>query len=102
MLGGESLPAQRLQELGLVNRIVDRGDAFNEAMKWAQKLSEGPFNAQARIKHLHRLAEIDMLRAQLAEERDSVVEAVYGPENAEGVDAFLGRRPPNFAAINGR
>ncbi|WP_438503419.1 hypothetical protein, partial [Enterobacter cloacae] len=60
------------------------------------------FNAQARIKHLHRLAEVDMLRTQLAEERDSVVEAVYGPENTEGVDAFLGRRPPNFAASNGR
>ncbi|WP_204337641.1 enoyl-CoA hydratase-related protein, partial [Klebsiella pneumoniae] len=48
MLGGESVPAQRLLELGLINRIVDSGDALNEAMKWAQKLSEGPFNAQAR------------------------------------------------------
>lgn len=99
MLSGRPVPVERLLECGLVNQIVSSRTAVDAAMKWAGRLANGPFDAQASIKRLAQLAESNILRTQLIAERDSVVEAVYGHENAEGIAAFLERRTPNFTAI---
>lgn len=99
MLDGRPVPVERLLQCGLVNKVVLSRTAIDAAMKWAAKLANGPFDAQAKIKRLAQLAENSILRAQLVAERDSVVEAVYGVENAEGIAAFLERRTPDFVAI---
>ncbi len=98
MLDGQPVPVERLAQLGLVNKVVPKGQAGATAMAWAGALAGGPCNAHASIKRLAYLAEHTKLADQLASERDAVVDAVYGSENAEGVDAFLERRPANFAA----
>lgn len=99
MLGGRPVPVERLLQWGVVNKIVSSRTAIDAAMKWGSQLASGPFDAQARIKRLAQLAENNILRAQLVAERDSIVEGIYGTENAEGIAAFLERRAPNFTAI---
>jgi enoyl-CoA hydratase/carnithine racemase len=38
---------------------------------------------------------------QLDRERDEIADAVAAPEAAEGIDAFLNKRPPDFAKLRG-
>lgn len=99
MLDGAPVPVQRLAHAGLINKIVPKGHASTTALDWARKLSNGPFLAQANIKRLTYLAEDSGLIQQLATERDALVDAIYGQENAEGVDAFLARRKADFSKL---
>lgn len=99
MLDGDPVRIERLAQAGLINKVVPKGNAMATAIEWAHKLSSGPFNAQASIKRLTYLAEDASLIQQFSSERDAVVDAVYGAENAEGVDAFLERRKANFGRL---
>ncbi len=96
LLDGESCSAQRLHELGLVNRVTPPGEAVATALAWATRLADGPRQAQQRIKQLVHAARGRVHRAQLDAERDSFVASLYGPECGERIDAFLNKRTPRF------
>lgn len=93
---GDSTNAQRLQALGLVNRITPPGQAVATALAWAGRLAQGPRAAQQRIKALVYAARGRSQRAQLDAERDAFVDSLYGPEAGEGIAAFLAKRQPNY------
>jgi len=93
LLDGDVCDVARLHALGVVNRVVPRGEALATAMAWAQRLAEGPFDAQADIKRLVHAARGRSRRAQLDAERDAFVRHLHGEACGAGIAAFLeGRR----------
>ena len=89
LLDGGVCTAVRLHALGVVNRVVPRGDAFATAMAWSQRLAAGPADAQARIKQLVHAARGRSRRAQLDAERDAFVDSLYSDACGEGIASFL-------------
>lgn len=96
LLDGAPVTAQRLHALGIVNRVVSRGRAAAEALAWAERLAQGPAQAQARIKQLVYAARGRGRPAQLDAERDAFVASLYHEEAGEGIAAFLDKRSPRF------
>lgn len=101
-LTGDRVGAQRLHELGVVNRLTDAGAADAEAIALAARLADGPEQAMARIKTLCREAVSNTLDAQLDREAEFMVEAQGTDESAEGIGAFLGKRTPDYAALRSK
>jgi enoyl-CoA hydratase/carnithine racemase len=95
-LDAQPMPAARLHQLGVVNRVCAPGTAFEHAMQWAKRLADGPAAAQGRIKRLAYAAQHNSLSDQLDDERDTLIESMYSDECGEGINAFLGKRPPKF------
>ncbi len=95
-LTGERLSGERMQQLGVVNRLTEPGQALDSAIALAQQIASGPELAMARIKHLCRMAPRNTLEQQLD------LEALYMPlsqgteESREGIAAFLEKRAPDF------
>ena len=96
LLEGGVVGAQRLHQLGVVNKVTPKGQALTEALALAERLARGPANAQARIKRLVHTARTRTHRDQLDAERDTFIESLYGDEAGEGINAFLGKRAPKF------
>ena len=98
-LTGERVSGERMQQLGVVNRLTEPGDALATALALAGQLAAGPDLAIARIKHLCRMAPRNTLEQQLE------LEALYMPlsqeteESREGINAFLQKRAPDFARL---
>lgn len=69
------------------------------AMALADRLAQGPADAQAAIKRLLTGARETLLEAQLTAERDAMATALASPEAAEGITAFLSKRPPDFRRL---
>jgi enoyl-CoA hydratase/carnithine racemase len=100
MLDAAPISAMRLHQLGVINKVVGQGMALAEAMKWAEKLANGPPVTQGWVKKLTYAAETCDLRNQLDAERDAVVENMYGPECGEGISAFQEKRPAQYFPKN--
>ena len=97
-LSGERISAERLHRLGPVNRLTDTGAALAEALALAQRLAQGPHRANARIKTLCRSAHRADLFTQMELEATLMVESQGDAEAIEGINAFLAKRAPDFAA----
>jgi enoyl-CoA hydratase/carnithine racemase len=65
----------------------------------AARLAAGPARATGRIKALCSQAHANTLDAQLELEAVAMVEAQGDDEAAEGIGAFLAKRPPDFVAL---
>ena len=92
----EPVSAQQLHNWGVVCRIADRGQAVNEALRLAEQLGSMAPNALASGKALIEQAGGNSLSAQLDAERDHFVENLFHSNGAEGLNAFLEKRPPAF------
>lgn len=93
-LTGGRVTAERLHQLGMVNRISS--DTLADALAWARELAEGPSASMAEIKRLIGVAEDSRLDAQLEAEAAGIAEALGGAEGAEGTRAFLEKRKAKF------
>lgn len=95
---GEPIDAAQALSWGLVNRVAPRGEAHAVALGLAHTLLNRPPRALALcgtlIDAAHDLAEEDLIELSLA----ASDEAFTSAESAEGVRAFLDRRPPDFRA----
>lgn len=95
LLSGLLVDATRAREIGLVNDVFDPEQLEAATMDFVRTLCS---RSQASIRGMNRVIE-KILAGQ--EESDTEVEqlrraAVEGEDYAEGVAAFLGRRPPRF------
>lgn len=96
MMCGDRISAQRLHELGLVNRVCASGSALQEALALADQLNARAGNALGSIKELVNDAASNTLSQHLKQERDHFVENLHHANSAEGIQAFLEKRTPTY------
>jgi enoyl-CoA hydratase/carnithine racemase len=93
---GTPIGAERLYQAGVINRLVDKGQAMVEALAWAGKLSQGATGAIGNIKRLVNQSVCPELATHLELERESFASLLHRPEAREGIAAFLEKRPARF------
>ena len=96
LMCGERISAQRLHDLGLVNRVSGAGGALSEALRLAEQLNARAPNALASIKELINDAPVSTLSQQLSSERDHFVRNLHHSNGGEGISAFLEKRTPTY------
>jgi enoyl-CoA hydratase/carnithine racemase len=96
LIEGKPVPATRLHELGLVNRLVDDGGALEAALAWADDLAAVSPNAIEGIKSLMQEAQGNSLTRHLDAEKRSFVESLHHRDAQEGISAFLEKRKPQY------
>jgi 2-(1,2-epoxy-1,2-dihydrophenyl)acetyl-CoA isomerase len=92
----EPLPAERAAEWGLIWQAVDDDKLMETAHALAARLAQQATIGVALTKRALDAAETNTLDTQLDLERDLQDEAGQTPDYAEGVRAFIEKRPPNF------
>jgi enoyl-CoA hydratase/carnithine racemase len=92
----EPMSARQWQALGLVNAVCSDGQALEEALTWADRLSRTAGNAVASAKALVGHARSRTLSQQLDAEREQFVPNLQHDNAAEGLRAFFEKRPPRF------
>jgi 2-(1,2-epoxy-1,2-dihydrophenyl)acetyl-CoA isomerase len=92
----EPLPAEKAAEWGLIWQAVDDDRLMDEAQALAARLARQATQGLALTKRALDAAETNDLDRQLDVERDLQAAAGRTPDYAEGVRAFLEKRPPNF------
>ena len=96
LMSGERIGAQRLHELGVVNRLCDAGQALGTALEWSEKLAARAPNVMTSIKELVSEAGAHDLSAHLAAERDHFVKNLHHPNGGIGIAAFLNKQVPRY------
>ncbi len=96
LLTGERLSAQRLHELGVVNRVTAAGAALEESLVLAERLNERAPNALASIKELLNDAAGATLSRHLTDERDHFVRNLHHANAGIGIAAFLAKQTPRY------
>ena len=92
----EPLPAEKAAEWGLIWQALEDGKLIDEAHALAARLATQATQGLALTKRALDAAETNDLDRQLDVERDLQAEAGRTPDYAEGVRAFLEKRPPVF------
>jgi enoyl-CoA hydratase/carnithine racemase len=94
LLLGDMLPAAEAERHGLVNRVVPEGEAFAAALTLARQVAAKSPAAVA----YGKAAFYRQIEAPLAEAYGQACETMVAnmmePDAAEGIAAFLGKRPP--------
>jgi len=94
---GERLPAPRALEWGLVNRVVADAELAAEAEALLRRLAVGPTSSYAGIKRQLNAWIYPGMDDQLELEAEIQQEQAASVDFAEGVSAFVERRPPRFS-----
>ena len=92
----EQIPAPQAKEWGMISRVVADGDFEAEVSKVAGKLASGPTRAYAKTKAAINGAALTELKATIDREVSGQTELLQTKDNAEGVAAFLEKRPAKF------
>jgi 2-(1,2-epoxy-1,2-dihydrophenyl)acetyl-CoA isomerase len=92
----EPLPAATAAQWGMIWRVVADDRLMAEGHALASRLAGGATSGLALTKRALDRAEANDLDQQLDLERDLQEEAGISPDHAEGVRAFLEKRPPVF------
>ena len=93
---GEPVTARQLLDWGLAAAVTPRGETFGEALRLAERLAARAPNALASAKALLQQASGRSLKEQLAAERDHFIANLFHANGAEGLNAFLEKRAPQF------
>jgi len=96
LMCGERIGAERLQQLGVVNRLAEAGQALQQALNLCQQINARAPNALASIKELMADADGSSLNAQLARERDHFVKNLHHANAGIGISAFLNKQNPQY------
>ena len=93
---GRLVGAEEAQRMGLVNRVVPTHGLANETMALAQEVAS-KLGAAVRIgkRLFHEQAEMDE-RAAYALAGEAMVANLADPDTAEGMQAFIEKRPPRW------
>jgi len=95
-LTGEFLKADAAREIGLVNKVFPPDDLMAKTMETAKTIAAmGRLSVRAVKQLVDRGAQID-LRAACALEVEGFTNVFLSSDAAEGLGAFLEKRPPNF------
>jgi 2-(1,2-epoxy-1,2-dihydrophenyl)acetyl-CoA isomerase len=92
---GETVDSAEAQRIGLVNKVVGDDDLARATAEFAARLARGPRSAGL-IKQLITASLDNDLDTQLEREEEAQAEAANSADFAEGVAAFVGKRPAQF------
>lgn len=92
----EPLAAEKAESWGLIWKAVEDGELMNQAEKLCMQFAQAPTWGLSLIKRALDASETNDLATQLDLERDLQREAGMSPDYAEGVRAFMEKRPPAF------
>jgi methylglutaconyl-CoA hydratase len=98
VLLGQTVDAANALQTGLVNRVVPAQHLMESAMELAREALKGAPGAVARSKKLLDELSPRPIALELRRALDYHLTARSSPEAAEGVAAFLERRPPRWPA----
>jgi 2-(1,2-epoxy-1,2-dihydrophenyl)acetyl-CoA isomerase len=93
---GDTLPAERAAQIGMINRVVPAENLAEEALKMARQLALAPTASIGRIKKMLNASFANDLARQLDLEHELQIESGKGGDFKEGVQAFFEKRAPNF------
>jgi enoyl-CoA hydratase len=96
VLTGRSISARQAEAWGLVNRLVPVEVVLDEAKRLAQEIAARPAVAVRLAKEAVLKAFDTHLEGGLDFERKCFYLLFSTEDRAEGIDAFLNKRPPNF------
>jgi enoyl-CoA hydratase/carnithine racemase len=96
LMCGERIGAERLHQMGIVNRLTEPGQALQQALAWTAQLNARAPNALASVKELLAEADTSSLNAQLARERDLFVKNLHHANAGIGIAAFLNKETPQY------
>jgi len=97
MVTGETLPPEEALQAGIVDRIFPEATFWDDVMAPARKLAAGPTMAQGYIKLSVNAGLETSLAEGLAIERAHQNQLFASEDVAEGLKAFLEKRPARFA-----
>ena len=96
MLLGQDLPAERAREIGMVNRVVPKGEELNAALEGAGSLRHSAPLVVETLKEFS-LATLNQSPAEAgAISRERLLEVRTSEDGAEGRRAFAEKRTPDF------
>lgn len=93
---GEAIPAQQAADWGMIWKAVQSEDLMQEARVLAAQLSLGPTLGLAHTKKAINAAPMNTFEAQLDVEAQFQKTCGASEDYAEGVSAFLNKRPAKF------
>ena len=99
ILCGERLKADKAQQIGLVEEVVETGGALKAALALAEKVADQSPVAVAACKALIQKGRTGTINSALPLERELFVTLFDTQDQKEGVNAFLEKRKPNW--VNG-
>ncbi|MBK1836545.1 enoyl-CoA hydratase [Azospirillum sp. YIM B02556] len=94
---GRPLTAVEAQSLGIVSRVVPDAELESAADALAREMAAGPTMAFGLAKRMFKAMTVPTLEAFLDLEATTQGLAVLSDDHQEGVQAFLAKRPPDFA-----
>jgi len=96
LLRGETIPADRALDLGLVNEVSPKSSIQDFAGDLASQLAEGPTASFGMTKRLvWSGANVDLIE-HMGKEADAQTVAGGSADHLEGMRAFFEKRPPRF------
>jgi 2-(1,2-epoxy-1,2-dihydrophenyl)acetyl-CoA isomerase len=93
---GDSISAEEAQRLGLINFVVAPSELETETRKLAERLREAPAIAIAAAKQAVYMSHTAELEEMLRYETEAQMRCFDSDDGAEGVRAFLEKRPAKF------
>ncbi|MDO9708272.1 enoyl-CoA hydratase [Paracraurococcus sp. LOR1-02] len=96
LLLGEMIPAAEAHRMGLVNRVVPRGQALEEALALARRVAARSAVALRMGKRGFNQQSALPLAEAYAAAGTVMVENLLAGDAAEGIGAFLGKRTPEW------
>ncbi|MDG9668805.1 enoyl-CoA hydratase [Hahella sp. CR1] len=96
ILMGERINAETALNIGLVEAVVEKGAARETALAWAEKVARQSPPAVRACKELIQSARSAPQRMGLPVERELFVDLFDTEDQKEGVNAFLGKRSPQW------
>ena len=94
----DRIDANEALRFGLVNRVVPAAELAGETLAYAQKFAEMSPGALALTKRAFNAIALPHFAAALETEAVTQEEAAAGPDLLEGVQAFMQKRKPAYAA----